>query len=54
MKTRVSSEEWAVEEGPQGNQKKTLPEEGSTREEDQWKPKERERSQMGCPMGLDR
>lgn len=55
MNTKVSSEEWAVEEGSQGNQIKTLQRSGgSTEEEDQWKPKERERSQMGRPMGLDR
>lgn len=54
MKTRVMSVEWAVEEGPQGNQIKTLQRTGGSTEEDQWKPKERERSQMGCPMGLDR
>lgn len=55
MKTKVSSEEWAEEEGSQGNQIKTLQRTGgSTEEEDQWKPKERERPQMGRLMGLDR
>ena len=54
MKTKVSSEEWAVEGRPQGNQVKTLQRTGgSTEDEDQWKPKERERSQMGRPMGRD-
>lgn len=48
MKTRVRSEEWAGEEGPQENQIKTLQRTGgSTDEENQWKPKERERSKMG-------